>query len=96
MSYRESPSNTKGMPSGIPHIIGNEAAERFSFYGMKTVLAVFMVQYLHLMNDTPGTAMTETAAAEKVHLWSALVYITPFIGAFICLLYTSPSPRDRG
>ena len=71
------------MPSGIPHIIGNEAAERFSFYGMKAVLAVFMVQYLHLMNDTPGTAMTATAAAEKVHLWSALVYITPFIGAFI-------------
>jgi POT family proton-dependent oligopeptide transporter len=34
------------MPSGIPFIIGNEAAERFSFYGMKTILAVFMTQYL--------------------------------------------------
>ena len=54
MSYRESPSDTTGMPSGIPHIIGNEAAERFSFYGMKAVLAVFMVQYLHLMNDSPA------------------------------------------
>jgi dipeptide/tripeptide permease len=38
------------MPPGVPHIIGNEAAERFSFYGMKAVLAVFMVHYLHLMD----------------------------------------------
>ena len=55
------------MPSGIPHIVGNEAAERFSFYGMKAVLAVFMVKYLHLMNDTPGTAMTEAQATENIH-----------------------------
>ena len=37
---------TRGFPSGIPYIIGNEAAERFSFYGMKTILAVFMTKFL--------------------------------------------------
>jgi POT family proton-dependent oligopeptide transporter len=34
------------MPPGIPYIIGNEAAERFNFYGMRAVLTVFMTQYL--------------------------------------------------
>lgn len=83
MSYRTSPSNTTGMPSGIPHIVGNEAAERFSFYGMKAVLAVFMVKYLHLMNDQPGTAMTEAQATENIHIWVGWVYLTPFLGALL-------------
>ena len=52
--YRTSPVSTDQMPPGIPYIISNEAAERFSFYGMKTILAVFMTNYLWLMNETPG------------------------------------------
>ena len=74
------PDNTR-MPSGIPHIIGNEAAERFSFYGMKGILAIFMVHYLHLLGNAPGAAMSEAAANEKVHLFNTAVYATPFIGA---------------
>lgn len=82
--YRSSPEpQLTGMPSGIPYIIGNEAAERFSFYGMKTILAVFMTKYLWLMNDTPGQAMGEASATEKVHLFTFAVYITPLLGAFI-------------
>ena len=42
--YLTAPVNSTKMPTGIPFIIGNEAAERFSFYGMKTILAVFMTQ----------------------------------------------------
>ena len=81
---RTSPDpNLDRMPSGIPYIIGNEAAERFSFYGMKTILAVFMTKYLWLMNDTPGQAMGEASATEKVHLFTFAVYITPLLGAFI-------------
>lgn len=83
-TYRTSPDpKLTGMPSGIPFIIGNEAAERFSFYGMKTILAVFMTKYLWLMNDTPGQAMGEASATEKVHLFTFAVYITPLLGAFI-------------
>ncbi len=87
MSYRTSPSDTTGMPSGIPHIVGNEAAERFSFYGMKAVLAVFMVKYLHLMNDSPGTAMTTAEATEKIHTWVGWVYLTPFLGALLADIF---------
>jgi len=81
--YRTTPSDTSGMPTGIPHIIGNEAAERFSFYGMKAVLAVFMADYLHFMGDQPGVAMSQAAAVEKVHLFNSAVYVTPFLGALL-------------
>ena len=45
-TYRTSPGNSSGMPTGIPYIVANEAAERFSFYGMRGILVVFMTQYL--------------------------------------------------
>lgn len=83
MPYKTSPNNTTGMPGGIAHIIGNEAAERFSFYGMKAVLAVFMVKYLHLMNDKPGIAMSQAQATENIHIWVGWVYLTPFLGALL-------------
>ena len=44
--YRTAPLASERMPGGIPYIIANEAAERFSFYGMRAILVVFMTQYL--------------------------------------------------
>lgn len=82
-AFRTTPSETASMPSGIPHIIGNEAAERFSFYGMKAILAVFMADYLHLMGATPETAMSEAAANERYHYFNMAVYLTPFLGAIL-------------
>ena len=81
--FKTKPGDHTGMPPGIPHIIGNEAAERFSFYGMKGILSVFMAQYLYLMNDTPGEAMSETVASSNYHAFNFWVYITPFVGALV-------------
>ncbi len=81
--YQTSPVSTKGMPKGIPYIIGNEAAERFSFYGMKAILTVFMFRYLWLMNDSPGIQMSRAQATENQHLFTFAVYFTPIAGAFI-------------
>ncbi|MBK1880974.1 POT family MFS transporter [Luteolibacter pohnpeiensis] len=83
MSYRSAPTDTTRMPSGIPYIIGNEAAERFSFYGMKTILTVFMIQYLHLMDSAPVQALHETKAIEYYHQFSSWVYFTPLLGAIL-------------
>ena len=45
--HRTTPDqDLKGMPGGVPFIIGNELAERFSFYDMKAILVVFMTKYL--------------------------------------------------
>lgn len=71
------------MPSGIPFIIGNEAAERFSFYGMRTILVVFMTQYLWLMGHHPTTPMVEAKANEHYHDFVKYAYLTPFLGAIL-------------
>ncbi len=70
------------MPTGIPYIVGNEAAERFSFYGMKTILVVFMTQYLMTASGT-SDFMTATQAREWMHLFVASAYLFPVIGAVI-------------
>lgn len=69
-----------GMPNGIPFIIGNEAAERFSFYGMKTILMVFMTQYL--MQEGKH-AFTDSEAMVWYHNFSSAVYFFPILGALI-------------
>ena len=71
-----------GMPPGIPFIVGNEAAERFSFYGMKTILVVFMTQYLLLSTGRPDL-MNETEARESMHLFVASAYFFPILGGII-------------
>jgi proton-dependent oligopeptide transporter, POT family len=81
--YRTQPLETERMPPGIPHIIGNEAAERFSFYGMKAILAAFLTQYLYLMDGRGGQAMDETRSTELVHLFIFVFYLTPILGAIL-------------
>lgn len=80
--YRNTPTETTGMPGGIPFIIGNEAAERFSFYGMKVILAVFMTQYL--VNASGQAAyLTDTQAREYVAWFVASAYFFPVLGAIL-------------
>lgn len=71
------------MPGGIPFIISNEAAERFSFYGMRTILVIFMTQYLWLMDGLGGEQMSKTQATAYYHDFVAWVYFTPLLGALL-------------
>lgn len=87
MSYRTKALDTEGMPPGIPHIIVNEAAERFSFYGMKAVLVVFMTQYLWLMGDRAEVPMSEVRANQVFHTFGAFVYFLPIFGAILSDLF---------
>ncbi|MBM76464.1 MAG: MFS transporter [Proteobacteria bacterium] len=78
------PVATEDLPKGIPYIIGNEAAERFSFYGMKGILTVFMTQYLHLLSDNPNHPVMDKAdAIARYHDFTSWVYLTPLFGALI-------------
>ena len=70
------------MPEGVPFIVGNEAAERFSFYGMKAILVVFMTQHLFSAAGRPDF-MTETEAREAMHLFVASAYFFPVIGGIV-------------
>ncbi len=61
-------------PSQIKFIVGNEACERYSYYGMKSILVVFMIQALK---------MGEGEATAIYHQFSALCYLTPLLGAYV-------------
>lgn len=82
-NYRTTPdpTNTR-MPSGIPFIIGNELAERFSFYGMKGILVVFMTEH---MLDSSGAAanMSDEQAKFWYHMFTAAAYFFPLLGAVL-------------
>ena len=62
------------LPPQTKYIVGNEACERFSFYGMKSILVLYMVNAL---------AMSESEAIEVAHLFNALIYVLPLLGAWI-------------
>lgn len=83
-------------PKGVKYIIGNEGCERFSFYGMKAILwvymsSLFMAQELGLAPGTLDLASipealrkaSEAKATGRVHLFIAGVYAFPMIGALI-------------
>lgn len=76
------PLDTDRMPPCVPYIIGNEAAERFSYYGMRTILVVFMTQFL--MNRSGQLdVMTEEQAKVWFHLFVFGVYFLPLFGAVL-------------
>ena len=81
-NYRTAPEPTTGMPGGVPYIIGNELAERVSFYGMKGILTVFMTKHLVDAAGQPDYMSDENAKA-VYHLFTAGAYFFPLIGAII-------------
>lgn len=80
--FRTAPAPSAEIPSGIPFIIGNELAERFSYYGMRAILVVFMTQYLVDASGSPDP-MTENEAKAYFHLFVSITYFTPFFGALL-------------
>lgn len=80
--YLTAPQKLKTMPPGIPYIVGNEAAERFNFYGMRAVLVVYMTKYL--MDRSGAVApMSENEANQWYHWFLASNYFFPAIGAIL-------------
>jgi len=72
------------LPRQIAYIIGNEGCERFSFYGMRNVLTVFLVSVLLL--DLPA-AEREGAAKEVFHTFVIGVYFFPLLGGWLADRY---------
>ncbi|HEX3726469.1 MAG TPA: POT family MFS transporter [Pirellulales bacterium] len=81
-SSSAAPVPSDKMPPGIPYIIGNEAAERFSYYGMRTILVVFMTQYL-MGSSGQLELMSEPQAKSWYHWFLFAVYAFPVLGALV-------------
>jgi POT family proton-dependent oligopeptide transporter len=80
--YLTAPLKTDKLPPGIPYIVGNEAAERFSYYGMNSILVIFMTQYLMNAQGQPAH-MTDAQADAWYHTFVSAVYFLPILGAFL-------------
>ena len=62
------------LPAQSKYIVGNEACERFSFYGMRSILVAYMTGML---------LMSKNEATEVVHLFIACTYLMPLLGAWL-------------
>lgn len=80
--YQTAPQPIATLPPGIPYIVGNEAAERFSFYGMKAILTVYLTKHL-LDWQNQSAVMSPEDAKSTVHLFVASAYFFPMMGAII-------------
>ncbi len=75
-------ASSQPLPRQVPFIIGNEACERFSFYGMRNILTVFLIDYL-LTNSVPDQATREGLAKAHFHDFVVGVYFFPLIGGYL-------------
>src|ERR1700744_6170344 len=73
-------------PRSIPFIIGNEAAERFSFYGMRSILVTFLVAQFYGKMFGPEQAAAK--ANQSTHFFVALAYTLPFVGGIVADWFT--------
>src|SRR5262252_2116619 len=81
-AYLTAPLKTDKMPPGVPYIVGNEAAERFSYYGMNSILVIFMTQYL-LSSRGQSAPMSGAQADAWYHTFVSTVFFLPILGAFL-------------
>ena len=73
-----------GHPSGLFVLFFTEMWERFSYYGMRALLVLFLISAL-----SDGGWGWERADATLLYGWyTGLVYITPIIGGYIADKFT--------
>ncbi len=64
----------KGHPQGLYTLFGTEAWERFSYYGMRALLVLYLVNKIGL---------PRAEALEIYGLYTGLVYLTPLLGGYL-------------
>src|ERR1700730_14587626 len=92
-------SDLFGHPRGLTYLFATEMWERFSYYGMRALLTLYMVKYLFLpgrLENVLGVAETRHAlealfgpldiqpfASHIYGLYTSLVYLTPIFGGLL-------------
>src|SRR5215208_7493759 len=99
VTAQNSPRDLLGHPRGLAFLFATEMWERFSYYGMRALLVLYMVKYLLLPERAEtviglamlkgafeamfGTLGTQPLASHIYGLYTGLVYLTPLIGGII-------------
>ncbi|XP_058985772.1 peptide transporter family 1 isoform X2 [Musca domestica] len=61
-------------PKSVGFIISNEFCERFNYYGMRTILVLYLTSKLQYDDDTSTVLF---------HVFTMLVYLCPLVGAIV-------------
>ncbi|MGZ3411216.1 MAG: peptide MFS transporter [Xanthobacteraceae bacterium] len=88
-----------GHPRGLAYLFATEMWERFSYYGMRALLVLYMVKYLFLperaetvigfatlkamLEAVFGPLDIQPLSSQVYGLYTALVYFTPIIGGLL-------------
>src|SRR3974390_906410 len=88
-----------GHPRALAFLFATEMWERFSYYGMRALLVLYMVKYLlvpersgdvigltHLktaLEGLFGPLATQPFASQIYGFYTGLVYLTPIVGGFL-------------
>ena len=70
-----------GHPAGLFVLFFTEMWERFSYYGMRAILVIFLTGAL--IGDNPGWAWDTPAALSLLGTYALFVYLTPLIGGWL-------------
>lgn len=70
-----------GHPAGLFILFFTEMWERFSFYGMRILLVLFLTA--PLLSDNPGWDWPREHALALIGTYASLLYLTPIIGGWI-------------
>ena len=71
----------KGHPPALFILFFTEMWERFSYYGMRALLVLFLVS--SMLGDNPGWGWDRAEALQLYAVYTGLVYLTPIIGGWI-------------
>src|SRR3954452_8895952 len=96
---RRAPRDFLGHPRGLAFLFSTEMWERFSYYGMRSLLVLYMVRYLllpehadnviglatlrSLLEGIFGPLGAQAFSSHIYGLYTGLVYFTPFFGGLI-------------
>ena len=74
-----------GHPAGLFILFFTEMWERFSFYGMRILLVLFLTA--PILSDNPGWDWPRENALALIGTYASLLYLTPILGGFIADKY---------
>lgn len=70
-----------GHPAGLFVLFFTEMWERFSYYGMRAILVIFLTGAV--LGDNPGWGWDTPAALSLLGTYALFVYLTPLLGGWI-------------
>ena len=79
-----------GHPVGLFVLFFTEMWERFSYYGMRALLVLYLVQEIN--SENPGLGWSDSDAGSLYGWYTMLVYITPILGGIIADKYEKKTP----